>query len=71
MNRCNNMFFLTHTPQTPKNLNKIEKNRQQSSLLYPNKTSKHHLHTDQMINTPVREGKDSILRLGSNPSPRL
>ena len=61
-------LFTTHTPPTPKNLNKTEKNRQQPSLLYPNKTSKHHLHTDQRINTPVREGKYNILRFGSNPS---
>ena len=64
-------FFTTHTPPTPKYLNKSGKNRLQPSLLYPNKTSKHHLHTDQRINTPIREGKDCILRLGSNPSPCL
>ena len=64
-------FFTTHTPPTPKYLNKSGKNRLQPSLLYPNKTSKHHLHTDQRINTTIREGKDCILRLGSNPSPCL
>jgi len=61
-------FSTTHTPPTPKYLKKFEKNRLQPSLLYPNKPSKHHLHTDQRINTPIREGKDCILRLGSNPS---